>query len=238
MTVIEYEDTFLNKASLRYRVFQILKDEQWHCRKCDYAGVDSTQIAGGGGIQGLQNGSKTRPGIVIESKTDFCSNCNSSQRFDRWTGAFQNSNSASGIPKALQDKILNYYNFEDVIEQRCRRSHELVIDHRFPGIRRGETEDANSPDMDCAEIEHKFQLLKKDDAGNHNNLKSRACEKCKATGKRPYPLGIKFFYAGNENWPAGCPESGAGAEKGCVGCGWYNFDEWRKTLNKKLDGDN
>nr|DAQ86158.1 MAG TPA: ICEA Protein [Caudoviricetes sp.] len=234
MTLSEYENSFSNKSSLQYQVFQILKDKEWHCRKCDYSGVDSGQLAGGGGIQGLQRGNKSRPGIVIESRTMLCPRCNTSGRFDRWTGAFQNSSPASGIPKALQDRILDYYGYEDVIEQRRRQSHELVIDHRFAMERWGESEEANPSDMDAAEIQRKFQLLKKDGSGNHNLLKSRACERCLATGKRQYPLGIKFFYAGDENWPVGVPATGPRAEAGCVGCGWYDFEEWRRALNREL----
>ncbi len=59
--------------------------------------------------------------------------------------------------------------------------------------------------MSEAEIKQKFQLLKKDGAGNHNLLKSRNCEFCIKTGKRGTPLGIKFWYQGNENWPYNIP---------------------------------
>lgn len=98
----------------------------------------------------------------------------------------------------------------------------------------GDVEDTNPTTMTPEEIEKKFQLLKKDDAGNHNLLKSRACERCIASGKRQSPLGITFFYKGDENWPSSCPTTGAKAEEGCVGCGWYNFSAWRNALNHKL----
>lgn len=88
--------------------------------------------------------------------------------------------------------------------------------------------------MTIDEIKRKFQLLKKDDAGNHNLLKSRACERCIATGKRAYPLGIKLYYAGNEDWPADCPDFGPDAEQGCFGCGWYDFATWREALNRYI----
>ncbi|MDJ0517085.1 MAG: hypothetical protein QNJ74_12810 [Trichodesmium sp. MO_231.B1] len=72
--------------------------------------------------------------------------------------------------------------------------------------------------MSEAEIKQKFQLLKKDSAGNHNLLKSRSCEFCLKTGKRGTPLGIKFWYQGNENWRHNIPQIGKDAETGCIGC--------------------
>ena len=92
--------------------------------------------------------------------------------------------------------------------------------------------------MSEQEIKRKFQLLKKDEGGNHNLLKSRACERCIAHKKRGTPLGIKFWYVGGEDWPLEV-ERGPEAEPGCHGCGWYDFQAWRDALNKHLaeDGD-
>ena len=234
--VISYEDS-LNPSTLQYQVFQILKDCQWHCRTCAQKIVNTQQYAGGGGIQGLQRGTRTRPGIVIESATAECSDCHEVAKCDRWTGEFQSSNSASGIPQGLQDKIFEYYQYTDVIEQRRRTAHDLVIDHRLPMERWGTAEDANSINMTEDEINQKFQLLKKDASGNHNLLKSRACERCIASGKRGYPMGIKYYYAGDENWPIDCPTSGPGAERGCYGCGWYDLETWRESLNEHLSSE-
>ena len=51
------------------------------------------------------------------------------------------------------------------------------------------------------------------------------------------PLGIKFYYAGNEDWPADCPNFGPEAEQGCFGCGWYDFVAWREALNRYIDDE-
>jgi hypothetical protein len=99
----------------------------------------------------------------------------------------------------------------------------------------GETEDSYSKTISEEQIEQKFQLLKDDGKGNHNLLKSRACEKCKNTGKRGTPMGIGFWYKGGPDWPDEVPETGREAEKGCVGCGWYNFEEWRTELNSVIE---
>lgn len=234
MTIDEYS-RLLGVNTLQYRYFRILQDEEWHCRKCSQPIVGSEQLAGGGGVQGLQRGNRTRPGIVIETVKQQCERCGQTTTWDRWTGEFKDANSAAGIPKRLQRRILEYYDYYDSIELRRRQDHELVIDHRFPMERWGTTENQNDPTMSDEEIESKFQLLKKDTAGNHNLLKSRACERCIASGIRGYPLGIKFFYSGGDMWPEDCPESGPEAEQGCIGCGWYDFNTWRQELNRCLN---
>lgn len=226
-----YTETFTARATLQPQIFDKLKDRNWHCRDCAGKDIDSKQYAGGGGIQGLQRGTKTRPGIVIETAIAECVDCHRTVSCDRWTGEYKTSNPASGLSKSLQTKIYNHYGYIDTIEQRKRQAHELIIDHRFPMERWGVAEEHNSSSMTGEEIEAKFQLLKKDFAGNHNLLKSRACERCISTGKRGYPMGIQFYYDGNENWPEECPTSGPDAERGCIGCGWYDFESWRKALN-------
>ncbi|WP_322169458.1 hypothetical protein [Acutalibacter caecimuris] len=234
MRTNEFEN-LLTDGSLQKEYFLVLRDRQWHCRDCAGRQIGSTQIAGGGGIQGLQRGTKSRPGIITETKRKYCDICSKTSTWDRWTGKFTESSSASGLPRKLQTQIFEHYDYTDSIEQRRRQSHELVIDHRFPMERWGTSEEKNPTHMTAQEIEHKFQLLKKDASGNHNLLKSRACERCIATGKRGYPLGIKFYYAGDENWPAGCPTKGPEAERGCYGCGWYDFEAWRTALNQLTD---
>ena len=209
------------------KYFQLLSDNEFHCRNCAGRFINSSQPAGDGGIQGLK-----RAGIDIETRYNIsCSICGVKGAWDRWTGKIIHAYSASGIPDELAERIIKYYKNTDSIEGRRRQPHELVIDHRFPMNRWIGEEDKNSVDMPESEIQRKFQLLKKDSSGNHNKLKTEACNKCLRTGKRGYPMGIKFFYFGNENWDDTFPRSGAEAEKGCIGCGWYDFEQWRSALN-------
>lgn len=231
MTLEQFTNA-LGAGSLQSQYFQILMDQAPHCRKCAQQQIGSEQLAGGGGVQGLQRGNKSRPGIVIISESRFCPICGKRTMWDRWTGEFKEANSAAGISPKLQRRVLDTYDYHDSIEQRKRTAHELVVDHRFPMERWGAAELHNPDDMDESDIRRKFQLLKKDDSGNHNLLKSRACERCIATNKRGYPLGIKFYYAGTEDWPVDCPKTGPEAEQGCYGCGWYDFIAWREALNK------
>jgi len=226
----------LKAGSSQYKVFHLLSDQNWHCRTCDGKKVASEQYAGGGGIQGLQRGTKSRPGLVIETKREYCPVCKKKTTWDRWTGDVREANAPANIPTQLVGKILQVYKYTDIIENRERQAHELVIDHRFPMERWGSSEQSHDINMSEAEIRKKFQLLKKDRAGNHNLLKSRSCERCINTGRRGTPMGINFWYSGEENWPDDIPQSGAKAEQGCVGCGWYDFETWRNALNSKLRG--
>lgn len=236
-SVDRIKSKFKKTNSTQLKVFELLADQKWHCRNCEGKQIASGQYAGGGGIQGLQRGTKTRPGLVIESKDDNCNTCNKKTRWDRWTGKLKSPNAPSGISPRLINKILEYYDYTDIIEQRQRPKHELVIDHRFPMERWGKVEEKLDPNLSESEIKHKFQLLKKDDAGNHNLLKSRSCEKCIQTGKRGNPFGINFWYQGDENWSENIAHTGEDAEQGCIGCGWYDFEKWRNALNQKLNSD-
>ncbi|NCO76634.1 MAG: restriction endonuclease [Cyanobacteria bacterium] len=235
--VEEIKSKFKKPNAIQLKVFNLLSDKKWHCRECEGKKIASGQYAGGGGIQGLERGTKTREGLVIESKDDFCNICSKQTRWDRWTGEIKSSNAPSNISEKLTKKVLEYYDYTDIIEQRKRQKHELVIDHRFPMERWGSLEEKLDINISQDQIKDKFQLLKKDDSGNHNLLKSRACEQCIKTGNRGTPFGIEFWYEGNKKWGENIPVKGKEAEQGCVGCGWYDFQKWRVALNKRLNFD-
>lgn len=224
----------LKRAKTQLNVFTLLSDQNWHCRSCEGKQVASEQYAGGGGIQGLQRGNRSgRRGLVIETERKFCSVCQRTTTWDRWTGEIKKANAPANLPPDLVERILEFYSYTDVIEQRQRAAHELVIDHRFPMERWGQQEPSNDVFMSDTEIQRKFQLLKKDSSGNHNLLKSRSCENCIKTGQRGTPLGIRFWYQGGEAWSSP-HQRGVEAEEGCIGCGWYDFEKWREALNQKL----
>ena len=146
-----------------------------------------------------------------------------------WPGLSYNASSSS-ISKELQLKILRQYMYKDIVEQTIRPANHLTIDHRFPKLRWSDTyAEKDKTDMSANEINARFQLLKKSNgSASHNHLKSRACEKCSRDKKRGTPFGIKFYYEGDETWQVMSDTD----ERGCHGCGWYNFDKWRKALNK------
>jgi len=110
----------------------------------------------------------------------------------------------------------------------------LIPDHKFPEIRWDkETKKENTETMSLIEINNKFQLL-----DNQRNLQKREiCRKCYQSGQRGNIFGINYYYHGNENWPKNIPKIGKDAEKGCIGCPWYDIQEWRKNINKKITAD-
>lgn len=224
----------LRISSMQGKVFALLKTKKWICRGCHGASAGSGQYAGGGGIQGLERGTHTRPGLQIESQRRPCRTCTHPTLQDRWTGKFTKATAHSTISQKLQHRILKFYEHRDAIEGSKRPAAQLIVDHRFPANRWGATETKNLDSMTNGEIQQKFQLLKKDSSGNHNQLKSRACEKCFTSGERGSPLGILFWYKGSKKWPKRTPAQGPSAEIGCIGCGWYDFDKWRRKLNERL----
>lgn len=230
----KFEEAF-DKKTKTYLVFKVLKDKQWHCRECEYTHTGITQIAGGAGIQGLQRGNRSRNGIEINSAYHLCVKCDKTTRHDRWTGNFVLPLTQGNMPKKLAERVVKVLNSRDIIELTERPANQLTIDHKLPMIRWNEeqkTTQTSYEKMTDDDIIRHFQLLKKSNGSvSHNLLKSRSCEICWKTGKRGTPFGVNFYYKGNKNW-SGKDKKDA---KGCVGCGWYDFDTWRKELNKKLD---
>ncbi len=64
------------------------------------------------------------------------------------------------------------------------------------------------------------------------------CRNCFQTGKRGIIYGIPYFYEGGENWDPSIPKTGKEAEKGCIGCPWYDIQKWRMNLLDKLLKEN
>lgn len=111
-------------------------------------------------------------------------------------------------------------------------SAHCLPDHKFSEIRWDEHTKSENPDtMSDDEIKAKFQLL----TNQRNQQKREVCRTCFQTGKRGVVYGIQFYYKGNENWDTTLPQKGSDAEKGCIGCPWYDLLEWKRQLLKKLN---
>ena len=80
--------------------------------------------------------------------------------------------------------------------------------------------------MTDGEIRKKFQLL----SNQRNQQKREVCRSCFQTGKRGIIYGIPYFYEGTEYWDDNIPKTGKNAERGCVGCAWYDISKWRSSL--------
>lgn len=232
-SIEEFKEMFRDGSNQK-EVFEVLEDKQWHCRECDYDHVNSGQLAGGGGIQGLQRGNRTRPGISIESSYRCCYMCGKRTRQDRWTGEFITSVNLRAMPREFINRTMRVFDGRDVVESTKRPPNQLTIDHKLPMIRWNVESSKRLVDynnMDEDDIREHFQLLKKSNGRvSHNLLKSRACEHCFETGERGTPFGIIFFYTGGPRWSSIDKRD----PNGCEGCGWYDFDLWRKHLNRRL----
>ena len=233
-TPLEIYEASFDKDSKVYRVFEVLRDEQWHCRECEYTHIGITQIAGGSGIQGLERGTQKRLGINIKSDNHLCPNCKRTTRHDRWQGSFRSAVQSASMPNTFVNRVLKLLGKRDVVDNTERPASQLTIDHKLPMIRWNKTtsqEQVSYSNMNDDDIKRNFQLLKKSNGSiSHNLLKSRTCEKCFKNGQRGTPFGIDFFYEGDKQWRGASKQDAAG----CVGCGWYDFEEWRKCLNKNL----
>ncbi len=215
-------------------VFLVLRDCQWHCRECEYRQVEITQIAGGAGIQGLQRGTRSRPGMEIESGDHLCVSCKRMTRHDRWTGSLKEAVPAPSMPASFAKRAIQVLGSRDIVDNTERMANQLTVDHKLPTLRwtpETEREQNAYTTMTDDDIRAKFQLLRKSNGSiSHNLLKSRACERCFKTGKRGTPFGIVFFYEGDARWGPGDKTD----PRGCVGCGWFDMSEWRKRLNSVL----
>lgn len=128
-------------------------------------------------------------------------------------------------------RVIRLLKERNAFEARVTTKKALIPDHKFSEVRwDDETKAENSMEMTDAEIIQKFQLLD----NQRNQQKREICRRCFQEGKRGTIYGIKYFYEGDENWDSSIPKVGKAAEKGCIGCPWYDIELWRKRLNQKL----
>jgi len=133
---------------------------------------------------------------------------------------------------SLKNRIIKLLNGFDVYENRKIRGNHVVIDHKFPEIRWDtETQRENLDDLSDEEIIHDFQLMD----NQRNEQKREVCRNCLRDGVRGFPFGIEYYAKGEKIWDPSIPKQGKLAEAGCEGCGWYDFAEWRKSLQEKIE---
>ena len=133
---------------------------------------------------------------------------------------------------AFKAKAISVMGSINVYEFSKANKHGLLPDHKFPEIRWDEETRAENPEeMPIKEIKEKFQLVD----NQRNQQKREVCRKCFQTGNRGKLYGINYYYEGNEKWPKDVPKIGKEAENGCVGCGWYDIQKWRESLNELVN---
>lgn len=128
-------------------------------------------------------------------------------------------------------RVIRLFNGVNAYENKPTTPKGLIPDHKFSEVRWDKNTKAENPmDMSDDEVIQKFQLLD----NQRNQQKREVCRNCFQTGKRGVIYGIPFFYEGGEKWDDKIPAVGKIAEKGCVGCAWYDIERWRSELIKLL----
>lgn len=209
-----------SRSDVTKPIFDILKDGKWHCRNCD---IDNPNFARR--IQDLKE-----MGYTISTHINYhCPVCNQKRStrllllpIDRVEIA---GNGYETWSPTLRKRIIRVLGGIDVYEG-VPYTH-LLPDHKFSEIRWDENTKTENPDnMTDDEIRAKFQLL----TNQRNQQKREVCRNCFQTGKRGTIYGISYFYEGDENWDSTIPNKGKDAERGCIGCPWYDIQKWKDNL--------
>ena len=208
------------KETQKFRIFEVLKDLEWHCSECELPGsqpAKALQMMRQDGFQLEKIGSNWE-------KRMHCKRCKriTPHRKLKLLERDENEIKRISLPADIKKRIIEHYKNKDAILGYSPTGRSIEIDHRMPEIRWNTSEEKLSKEISDDEIEKRYMLLVRE----HNLLKSRNCEKCKKTGFRQYLLGIKFFYRGLRKYQD---------KLGCVGCGWYDPDKWKDELNEIIE---
>lgn len=205
-------------------IFNILSDGKWHCRNCDISNPNFARR-----IQDLKEMGYTLA-THVNYKCPVCGNNRSTNLIllpiNRVELAGNGYETWSPALRKRIIKVLGGVNvYENTLNQHC------LPDHKFSEIRWDDETKAENPDtMTDEEIRAKFQLL----SNQRNQQKREVCRNCFQTGNRGTIFGITYFYEGGSKWDETIPKKGKNAEKGCIGCPWYDIETWRKKVIEKL----
>jgi hypothetical protein len=223
----ESDKKWPSKNSETYKVLYALYSGQWECRVCGPVPKVNPQPA-------ARLGALKKKCYIIVYKMRSCSICSKKTMHDilimlpEIEKRFLHGNELrKPMSEVLKSRIKKELGYKEVCFNVTRSPVELIIDHKFPSQRWQFPETDNPNDMSLKLIKEKFQLL-----SNQTNMwKSRYCDNCVKTGKRGEFMGIKWFYQGNENWQGNTPHD----ENGCIGCPWYDLEQWKDKLLKKIN---
>ncbi|MFD1685062.1 hypothetical protein [Halobellus litoreus] len=210
-----------NEGTKRAATFETLADCEWHCSACELPSsqpAKDIQMLRKEGFEFVQN--------TGQGQGDYrhCENCEDTtfHRKLKYPFPTQKSITRQDMPASFKRRVRDRYDHRDAFDG-SSPSTTLEVDHRVPEVRWEESESFDYESMSGEEIEEHFQLLSR----KHNLLKSRKCEACVESGKHPPFMQIEYYYEGGEEYEE---------DVGCVGCGWYNPQEWRAALQAELDG--
>lgn len=132
----------------------------------------------------------------------------------------------------FKQRVIRLFGGINAYEAKATAKGSLIPDHKFSEIRWDvETKGENPMNMTDEEIIAKFQLLD----NQRNQQKREVCRNCFQTSQRGQLFGIDFYSIGGPVWDDTIPAIGKVAEKGCIGCPWYDIEAWRRAINEKLN---
>ena len=213
------------KAPQTHEVLKALYSGQWECR--DHGPVKNTSSSD---VRPRLRDLKEKKKYVIASQRRQCNSCGKSTMHDILVmlsnlKLVRSDNRRKPISKMLNQKIKQTFLRKEAAFGVARTNEELIIDHKFPSQRWFGHESDNTNDMTDEAIRNKFQLL-----SNQTNMqKSRACDRCVKESLRGVFMGIPWFHEGDERW-----RTTKHNESGCIGCAWYDLEEWKRKLIAKL----
>ena len=208
-----------NKKTQIGRILEILSDLEWHCAECELPGSQPAKA-----IQILrQHGFEFEKAGSNWEKRIYCHKCKRTTSHRRLISKEPVNRSwvRKGIPPKLAARIRELLEGKDAILGYEPTGRIVEIDHRVPQVRWNTDEESLDVDMPDEEIKGKFMLLTRE----NNLLKSRHCEGCVETGRRPAFLGIEYRYSGDDRYDPTI---------GCVGCGWHSPEAWKSSLNETI----
>lgn len=212
------------KAMTTKAFFDVLSQGGWKCGECQMPKNPNPQRR----IQDLKEFGYT----IATDLSRYCPVCkkNTSQRMLlQIPRGLSDGNGYETWSPQLRKRIVRILNYFDVYEY--AKNQNCLPDHKFSEIRWDNDTKAENPDtMTDEEIKLKFQLL----TNQRNQQKREVCRNCYQTGKRGVIFGIPYFYEGGPDWDKSIPRTGKAAEKGCIGCPWYDIEKWREMLIKKI----
>jgi len=213
------------EKTISYHDWEVLKDLQWHCTKCELKAGQAKTWQTWRDEKGIQF---EEPTPRRWEKRIFCKTCQktTSHRKLKTLELLENVSIRTQITSKIAKKVKDLYQNEEAVLLRKLSPRELEIDHRFPQIRWNSNEDKNDNLSDDA-LKAKFILLNR----NNNLWKSRQCERCVKTGQRGNFPGIYFWYEGDKIWQGNSKSD----KNGCIGCFWYDPYKWREELNKLIN---
>lgn len=209
------------KDSIQYKDFETMSDCKWHCTKCELLSGQAKTWQVWRQEKGIQLDQDENGNWCKRQRCPTCQRTTVHRKMKSIEIETAEIRARKNIPDSVKRRAKKIYKNTDEYTLREEPANTLELDHRLPQVRWTSSEKVNTGLSDEQIIE-KFMLLTR----KNNLLKSRYCEKCKATGIRANGYrDIEFWYVGDKYYDD---------KLGCEGCFWYNPSKWREELNKVL----